>query len=118
MRTTQATRNTWEAHLQRLGFRRSRVSSAYTLNGTVFKTEGRWSVLQVAAPEGVDALSGQLGQPGLWKTATSGSERPLRVFDLPHTALLDDAADDDNEAPVAPFEACLAWALTTAAGEV
>src|SRR5437660_9175638 len=113
--------NRLKDRLAGLGFTKARGGEGYRHNGTLFTTDGAWSVLRTVQPAPrTDPLEGQLGKPGLWKYVSAGAGRGhVHVFDLPPFALAaaEDFDDGDDEAET-PLQACLGWALATADGSV
>ena len=106
----------WEESLFKLGF--ARAEDGYRRNGTLLKTQGRWSSIELSAPPPGDPLRDQLGKPGLWKWVNDGA-RPRCVFELP-TDVLVNAEDDDSpdQAADTPLARCVAWAQAAAESRV
>lgn len=84
-----------------------------------FAADGQWLLFseEVAAP-GRPKRSGDLGQPGLWKT-TWGGTPPRRVFELPGWAVAGPAEENGMDVPSGPasFPSLLDWALGTRLGQ-
>jgi hypothetical protein len=104
----------WQTPLEKLGFTPNRRGSGYRRNGTLFTTDGGWSVLRsTQALSTADPLRGDLNKPGLWKRVRLGDgPENYRVFDLPPGAW---TAEEES---AGPGPGCLAWALATAGGRL
>ncbi|MHC4415955.1 MAG: hypothetical protein ACYS0G_11785 [Planctomycetota bacterium] len=102
--------------LTEAGFQRSR-GGLYRRNGFAVSVDRGWLCVQSGrATRSADPLRGMVGRPGLWRWVDDGSGWCRQVFELPHVAWADRAADDTTGDRPRPGGACIDWAVATAAG--
>jgi hypothetical protein len=101
-----------------LGFKRRR-DDTFVADGVTMTARDGWLTLRAQDDQQDSAPTiGMLGQPGLWKPASSDADGQAVVCDLPLAALLErlgEAADDDIENGAAVGEV-VRWALQTRPG--
>jgi len=118
----QTTQQVVPAHLhdalRECGF--ARQGQSFSKDTLGFAADSRWLVLsEEVGARGQQDSSGDLGQPGLWKT-TRGGTPPRRVFELPGWAVAGPGEENglDAESGPASFPSLLDWALETRQGHL
>ena len=97
-----------DAALRKVGFRRTRDETGWSMNGYRLVFDGAWAEVRCDLPESLsDPLREESGRPGLWRSLEGSL-----VFEIPPMPHREVMPPDETD----QLAALVAWALRTASG--